>query len=160
MSTLSHPGELSPLPPGVTLDLAEDWEALPSGAALLSARGIERGEDPEPTLDVWVHLERPGHALGETLTAALRPDRDRGGFVEDPVFSVEFGGREWTAVNATWGPPHSPSVAVHLAAALDRGAVTQVVLVSGRAKGPRIESDYAALQRIIETVRLTEPGRD
>lgn len=149
MSTLSHPSDLAPAPPVVRVTLAAGWEQVPAGGAL--ARAESHG-DGEPSIVLDVLTRRPGTTPREVLAELAAADRDRPGFQEDPDFTIELSGRSWQAVNVTWDGATGPAVALHLATVLGRGPVDQVVVVSGRAGGARIEDDYAALQEMAESL--------
>ena len=153
MSLLSHPSDLSPALPGVSLTLQDGWEQVPAGWAMLRATRGGHGPDA-PMIEVAVHTQGPGQSLASTLRDLADRDRHREAFQVDPPFDVDLDGRTWSAVNVTWGTS-TPSVAVHLATVIERGAVQQVVAMTGRTNGPDVEQDYGQLQAMFETVTIT-----
>lgn len=158
MPPLSHPGPLAPALPQVSLELVDGWSAVPAGDALLRAIGRPAG-GPPPTLTVRVRTEPLEAAVEDVVLAGIA---DGPGVVVDPSFAVAFGDRQWTGVNVSGpgGPESPPWVEVHLATAIDRRPVHQVVILTGRAAGAEIEDEYALLQRMMETVEVRSDGTE
>lgn len=156
MRTVGHPSAVSPALPRLELELPDGWVAEPGGDALFLARR-ESGGDDAPRLTAYVHTSREVSTDGlvEAL-AAEATGHDEG--EADPTFEVELDERAWTGLNVSWVQDGQPVYVVHLVTAVDGGAVTQHVRLTGRVSGPDSERDYEEIQQVVETVVLTPMG--
>jgi len=157
MPTVGHPSALSPQLPTIELTLPEGWVAEPGGDALFRATH-GRGGDLAPRVTAYVHTSHDSTSddLVDDLVSQAE-GREEGEC--DPMFEVELGERLWTGLNVSWVEGGEPVYLVHLLTALEAGEVTQLVRLTGRIAGPDSESDYDAVQGVLETVRVTPaPG--
>ena len=153
MPVLAFPGPAAPAPPPVTLEVPDDWDAVPPGADLLRARGTGAAGDPVEVA-VRHHTGPAGYAAAD-LVEALGVQPERSGTEVEPPFVVEIGGREWVARHVSWDEAGGPVVEVHLAAGVDPAAdddLSRLVVATGRVRGVGVDADYDVLQSVLESL--------
>ena len=74
MPVLAFPGPAAPAPPPVTLEVPDDWDAVPPGADLLRARGTGAAGDPVEVAVRGTDMEavievRQVHEMADLATA-------------------------------------------------------------------------------------------
>ncbi|HET8766460.1 MAG TPA: hypothetical protein VFM86_03960 [Pedococcus sp.] len=156
MPTLKYPSEQFPGPPSVTVDIPDGWSPVRVPGTLLAARRAEKGGAFAPNLVVRGFTRSAEFTIGRALAELKafvqeRPD----GEMDDP-FEVEIADVPFVGVNVSWTDEKVGDVVqAHLFAGARRGQVVDLIQVTGSVGGPEVESEYATVQELMQTVRVT-----
>jgi hypothetical protein len=155
VQTLAYPSPQFPGPPTVALDIPADWSPVRVAGTLLAARRTASESAFAPNVVVRgftrSHQFTIGRALGE-LQAYVAEQDD--GEMESP-FEVEIEGVPFVGVNVSWTDATIGDVVqAHLFAGARRGQVVDLLQVTGSVGGPDAESEYTAIQQVMQTVRV------
>ncbi|SES28539.1 hypothetical protein SAMN05216199_2765 [Pedococcus cremeus] len=155
VQTLAYPSPQFPGPPTVAVDIPADWSPVRVAGTLLAARRTASESAFAPNVVVRGFTRSNqftiGRALGELAAYVARQD---GGEMETP-FEVEIERVPFVGVNVSWTDQAIGDVVqAHLFAGARRGQVVDLIQVTGSVGGPDAESEYAAIQQVMQTVRV------
>ena len=161
MTTLEHPGTDFPAGPRVTIEVPDDWDAVPVAGTVLAARQHDDGRDSFlPNVVVRVDRRSSATGLDEALGEVRRyvADKPRGEASEP--FRSDFGGRRWVGCNVSWVEPGAGTVLqAHLFTLLPAGDLQDLVQVTGSVGGDRAQEDYPLIKKVIQQVTVAPEGQ-
>jgi hypothetical protein len=155
VQTLAYPSPQFPGPPTVAVDIPADWSPVRVAGTLLAARRTASESAFAPNVVVRGFTRSNqftiGRALGELAAYVARQDD---GEMETP-FEVEIERVPFVGVNVSWTDEAIGDVVqAHLFAGARRGQVVDLIQVTGSVGGPDAESEYTAIQQVMQTVRV------
>ncbi len=154
MTQFSAPSQTFPGPPRVSVEVPDDWTAVPMAGTVLAARG--------PLVDglasnvVVRHYTRPLTFTVPSAMADLKAfvDQQPEGEIDEP-FTLTLGEVPVIGVNISWTDPKAGDIVqVHLFAGTRLEGLVHLVQVTGSVGGTEIETDYDQVQGILQTVRI------
>lgn len=155
-TTVTYPSPVVPGPPPIHLEMPEGWVQVWAPDTLVAIRDDAQGADHFLANLVVRFYQRLAPFGAEEITAELRDyatQRQQGEL--GPLKTQEVGGREFLGADLAFVDPQAGTIAqVHWFTAQQRNDVLDVIQVTGSYAGSRRETDYATIDRIVDSIRV------
>jgi hypothetical protein len=155
MTTLTYPSAQFPGPPSVSVDIPEGWSAVRVPGTLIAARRTDTQGKFAPNVVVRGFTRSGDFTIGRALAELKAYVEDRTDGQMDAPFALDLDSVPFVGVNVSWTDDRVGDVVqAHLFAGARRGQVVDLIQVTGSVGGEQAGSEYDALQRLMQTVRV------
>ena len=155
-STITYPSPVVPGPPRVHLEMPEGWIQVWAPDTLIAIRDDAQGEDHFLANLVLHFYQRVAPFGADEITAELSEQaqqRDQGEL--GPLKSQDVGGRQWLGADLAFVDARAGAIGqVHWFTAQQQNDVIDVLQVTASYAGARRETDYATIDRIVDSIRV------
>lgn len=155
-STVTYPSPVVPGPPPIHLEMPEGWIQVWAPDTLIAIRDDARGADHFLANLVVRFYQRLAPFGPDEIKAELeghaqqRQDGELG-----PLKSQDVGGRQWLGADLAFVDEQAGTVAqAHWFTAQQQNDVIDIIQVTGSYAGSRRETDYAVIDRIVDSIRV------
>lgn len=156
MTTITYPSPVVPGPPPIHLEMPEGWTQVWAPDTLIAIRDDEQGASHFLANLVVRFYQRLEPFGADEITAELADyvkQREQGEL--GPLKTQEVGGREFLGADLAFVDPQAGTVAqVHWFTAQKQNDVLDIIQVTGSYAGSRRETDYATIDRIVDSIRI------
>lgn len=156
MTTITYPSPVVPGPPPIHLEMPEGWTQVWAPDTLIAIRDDEQGAEHFLANVVVRFYQRLAPFGADEITAELADyvkQREQGEL--GPLKTQDVGGREFLGADLAFIDPQAGTVAqVHWFTAQQQNDVLDVIQVTGSYAGSRRETDYATIDRIVDSIRV------
>ncbi len=156
MTQISYPSEVVPGPPPITLEMPEGWEQVWAPDTLIAIRDRDEGVTHFLANVVVRFYQRLAPFGPEEIHAELKQyaqQRQEG--TVGQLKHQEVDGREFVGADVAFVDAEAGTVGqVHWFTAQRQNDVFDVIQVTGSYAGARRETDYATIDRIVDSIRI------
>ncbi|HCE60807.1 hypothetical protein N5P18_06865 [Janibacter terrae] len=155
-TTVTYPSEVVPGPPPIRLEMPDGWTHVWAPETLIAIRDDAQGVDHFLANVVVRYYQRMAPFGGEEIHAELQEyvDARRDGELS-PLRSQTVGDREWLGAELAFVDDQAGTVGqAHWFTAQQTHDVLDVIQVTGSYAGSRRETDYAIIDRVVDSIRV------
>ena len=162
MTKLAFPSEEFPAQPGitpaVTLQIPQDWKALPTPGTVMAARRVAEDGTFVPNVIVRIKSQPAGFEVTDALTELKTFAAERPQGVTSKPYKAEIDGRQFVGCDLSWVDAKVGTVLqAHLFSVVPSGSSLQVVQVTGSVGGAQAPKDYPTIKAIMKSLTVGTP---